>query len=182
MVQPLTSGAVFDTHRVVSMIGVTQGSKAADLGCGSGYVTMALARAVGPQGVVTAVDVMEEPLQAVRTKAEASGLKNVVAVRANLEVYGNTKLADGSQDYSVLANVLFQSTQKEHILAEAVRILKPGGVLAIIDWKKGRPGFGPPDALRSDEETLKAISAAAGAHFERSIDAGEYYIGLLFKK
>ncbi|MBP6885789.1 MAG: class I SAM-dependent methyltransferase [Candidatus Pacebacteria bacterium] len=182
MVQSLTSGAVFDTQRVVSMIGITSGSKATDLGCGSGYVTIALARAVGPQGAVTAIDVMEEPLQAVRAKAEAGGFKNVIAVRANLEVYGNTKLADASQDYSVLANVLFQSTQKEHILAEAVRILKPGGTLAIIDWKKGRPGFGPPDALRSDEETLKALSVAAGAHFERTIDVGEYYIGLLFKK
>ena len=118
MVQLPPAGAFLDTQRIISSVGVTQGQHTADLGCGSGYITMTLARAVGKDGVVTAVDVMEEPLQAVRTKAEAAGLTNVQEVRADLEVLGGTKIPDNSQDLSVLANVLFQSQKKEAMIAE----------------------------------------------------------------
>jgi ubiquinone/menaquinone biosynthesis C-methylase UbiE len=143
---------------------------------------MALAKAVGPDGVVTAVDIMEEPLQTVRAKAEAAGFTNVRAVRANLEVPGNTKIPDQSQDIVAVVNVLFQSQQKGAIMAEAVRVLKPGGKLLLVEWKKGAGGFGPPDELRTDGETLKNLAVGAGARFERTIDAGGYHSGMLFTR
>lgn len=182
MVQLPLAGAFLDTQRIVSSVGVVQGSHAADLGCGSGYITMALAKAVGKNGIVTAVDIMEEPLESVHTKAEAAGLMNVRVVRANLEVLGGTKIADASQDISAVVNVLFQSQKKEAILAEAVRMLKPRGKLLLVDWKKGVAGFGPPDSLRTDEATLTSLCVAAGVRLERAIDAGAYYTGLLFTK
>lgn len=182
MAQLPPAGAFLDTQRIVSSVGLVQGAHASDLGCGSGYITMALAKAVGKDGVVTAVDIMEEPLQAVRTKAEAAGLTNVVTVRANLEVLGNTKIPDASQDLSAVVNVLFQSQMKDAILAEAVRMLKPGGKLLLVDWRKGAHGFGPPDNLRTDEAELKKRAVAAGVRFERPIDAGAFYVGMVFTK
>jgi ubiquinone/menaquinone biosynthesis C-methylase UbiE len=143
---------------------------------------MALARAVGKDGVVTAVDIMEEPLQALRAKADAAGFTNVKEVRANLEVLGNTKIPDGSQDLSAVVNVLFQSRQKGDIMAEAVRILKPGGKLLLVEWKKGAGGFGPPDDLRTEEAALTKIATDAGVRFERPIDAGAFHVGMLFTK
>jgi ubiquinone/menaquinone biosynthesis C-methylase UbiE len=171
-----------DVQRIVSAIGVVQGSRAAHLGCGGGFVTMALARAVGPNGVVTAVDIMEEPLQTVRAKAEAAGFTNVRAVRANLEVSGDTKIPDQSQDIVAVVNVLFQSRQKGAILAEAVRVLKPAGKLVLVEWKKGAGGFGPPNDLRTDDDALKSLALGAGARFERTIDAGGYHSGMLFTR
>jgi ubiquinone/menaquinone biosynthesis C-methylase UbiE len=182
MVQLPPAGAFLDTQRIVSAIGLVQGAHASDLGCGSGYVTMALAHAVGKDGVVTAVDIMVEPLEAVQTKAEAAGLTNVKTVRADLEVLGGTKIPDASQDLSAVVNVLFQSQKKDAILAEAVRMLKPGGKLLVVDWKKGVHGFGPPENLRTDEATLKSLAIAAGVRFERAIDAGNFYTGMLFIK
>jgi ubiquinone/menaquinone biosynthesis C-methylase UbiE len=143
---------------------------------------MALAKATGKDGIVTAVDIMEEPLQSVHAKAEAAGLMNVKTVRADLEVLGGTKIPDASQDVSAVVNVLFQSQKKDAILAEAVRILKRGGKLLLVDWKKGVPGFGPPDALRTDEETLRQLALAAGVRLERAVDAGAFYTGFLFIK
>ncbi|MCC6934530.1 MAG: class I SAM-dependent methyltransferase [Candidatus Yanofskybacteria bacterium] len=175
-------GAFLDTRRIVASLGSLTGSRIADLGCGSGYFTIDLARAVGKDGVVTAVDVMEEPLQAVQAKASAAGLKNVRPVRADLEVLGGTKIPDGSQDMVLVANVLFQSQKKEAILAEAVRMLKSGGRLLVIDWKRGARGFGPPEQLRTDEATMQGLVVAAGARFERAVDAGSFYYGLLFIK
>lgn len=182
MVQIPSAGAFLDTQRIVSLLGVVPGRQVADLGCGTGYFTIALAKAVGKDGIVSAVDVMSEPLQSVQARAEAMGLNNVHAIRADLEVLGGTNIPDNSQDLSLLANTMFQSQKKEAMLAEAVRMLKPGGQLVVIEWKKGANGFGPPDALRTDEEVMRTLATAAGVRFERTIETGAFYFGQVYIK
>jgi ubiquinone/menaquinone biosynthesis C-methylase UbiE len=175
-------GAFMDESRIAVSLGLAPGMHVADLGCGSGYFTVALARVVGSQGVVTAVDVMMEPLESVQSKAEHAGFVNVRTKRADLEVLGGTGIPDGSQDLALMKNVLFQSEKKGAILAEAARILKPGGRMVIIDWKKGAGGIGPPDELRTSDEDLRSLAQAAGVAFSRQLDIGRFWIGLLFTK
>lgn len=171
-----------DVDRVVGLLGVAPGQKVADLGCGSGYFVIALAKKVGETGMVTAVDVMQEALEAVHAKAEALGMKNITPVRANLEVLGGTKIADGSQDLTLLKNVLFQSQKKEAIVAEAARITKPGGRVVVIDWKKGAGGLGPPDQLRTDDAAVTQIGQGAGLHLDGQLAADQFHFGLVFIK
>ena len=171
-----------DTQRIVSALGIAPGQHVADLGCGTGYFTIEMAKAVGKDGVVSAVDVMQEPLQSVQSRAEAMGLGNIQAIRADLEVLGGTKIPDNSQDLALLANTMFQSQKKEAMLAEGVRMLKPGGRLVVIEWKKGAVGFGPPDALRTSEDAMRTLATAAGVRFERSLDAGTFYFGQVYLK
>jgi len=175
-------GGFLDTRKVVAALGVTPGMHTADLGCGSGYFSLELARAVGPTGSVAAVDVMQEPLQSVQTKSEAMGLGNIRTIRADLEVAGSTGIADRTLDLSLLANVLFQSQKKEDIIREAVRILKQGGKLVIMDWKKGAKGFGPPDDFRTAKEEFQRLAEEQGVKFEREVDGGPFYIVLIFVK
>ncbi|MCC6404809.1 MAG: methyltransferase domain-containing protein [Candidatus Yanofskybacteria bacterium] len=176
------SGAFLDTRRIVSALGGLSGLRVADLGCGAGFFTIDLARAVGKDGIISAADIMEEPLQSVQARASAAGLENVRTIRADLEVLGGTKIADGSQDLVLVANVLFQSQKKEAILAEAVRILRSGGRLLVVDWKKGAGGFGPPESLRTDEATMQALVGSVGVRFQQALDAGAFYYALLFIK
>lgn len=154
----------------------------ADLGCGSGFFSVATARMVGTGGVVTAVDIRQEPLDEVRAKADAMGLGNLRTVRADLEVLGGTGIGANTQDFAILENVLFQSKKKEAMIAEAVRMTKSGGHVVIIDWKKGAGGFGPPDELRTGEDDFKRMAADASLKFDRTIDVGQLYTGLLFIK
>jgi ubiquinone/menaquinone biosynthesis C-methylase UbiE len=175
-------GAFLDPQGLVSAVGIVRGMRVADLGCGSGHLTVAFARAVGDEGVVTAVDVRSEPLDEVRAKAEAAGLGNVRTARADLEVRGGTGIPDNSQDIAVLTNVLFQSQKKDAIVGEAVRMLRPGGRLVVTEWKKGTGGFGPPDELRIAEDALKALVEQSGLRLERPLDAGQYCYGLIFIK
>lgn len=170
-----------DVDSIIASLIVVSGHHVADLGCGSGFFTLALAKAVGPEGTVIAVDVMSEPLQSVAGRAQALGLENVKTVRADLEVLGGTKIPDASQDLALIKNVLFQSTKQDAIIREAARILKNGGRLAIIDWKKGT-GLGPPDDLRPDESAVQRMAQEAGLRSDRQIPVGAAHFGWVFIK
>ncbi len=166
----------------IGEFGITPAMRVADFGCGAGHLTILLAQAVGDQGRVTALDIMEDKLDSVRVQAKASGLENVDTVRANLEVLGSTGLADQSQDVVLLANILFQSNKKSEILKEASRVLKIGGRVILIEWKKGAGGFGPPDDLRTDNETMKNLFAAEKFTPSREFSAGQFHYGIIFTK
>ena len=178
----MTETAFLDVDGIVGALIVAPGHHVADLGCGSGFFTLALAKAVGPQGMVTAVDVMAESLESVAGRAQAQGLANVTTVRADLEVLGGTKLPDASQDLALIKNVLFQSTKQDAIIHEAARILKNGGRLVVIDWKKGAGGFGPPDNLRPDEDQVRRMTEQAGLHPDRQLPVGTAHFGWIFVK
>ncbi len=171
-----------DTSRITSSLGFVAGMHVAELGCGSGFFVIAASRMVGSEGIVTAVDIRQDPLDEVRSKADALGLGNIRTVRADLEVAGATGIPDNSQDFSVLANVLFQSQKKQAIVTEAARVAKPGGRVVIINWKKGAGGLGPPDELRSGDDELKQLAEHAGLKFERALDTGPYHVGFIFLK
>lgn len=173
--------------KVANTFGVNQGMKVADFGCGAGYFTISLAKRAGESGMVYALDVVESALDSVKAKARVNGLNNIETIRANLEVMGGSGLANESQDIVLLANILFQSNKKEDILDEGKRVLKSGGKLIIIDWKKGanlpgQGGFGPPDDLRLDLIGTEEIAKNKGFVYEYPIDAGQFHFGLIFSK
>lgn len=173
---------IFDLKNIVKQFGLEPGMRAADLGSGSGYFTVEMAKAVEEGGVVTAVDILDAALETVRGKVLDAGVKNVQLVRANLEVIGSTFLADDSQDFVLLANVLFQNDQKLGILREAKRVLRPGMKLAIIDWEKGVGGLGPPDEYRIPKESVLELASQEGLTYEKDINVDAYHFGMIFRK
>ncbi len=175
-------GGFMNPEKIAGEFGVKEGMTIADFGSGSGYFAIILGQRVGKDGRVYALDVQETALDNVRVKAKAAGLENIETIRTNLEVVGSSGLADNSQDMVLLANILFQSEQKEDIIKESKRVLKEGGVLVIIDWKRGAGGFGPPDNLRTDEVAMQSLVMGEGLVFENEIGAGQFHYGLKFKK
>lgn len=175
---------------IVSQFGLRPGMKVADFGAGAGYFTVLMAQQVGESGLVTAVDVMEPALESVRTKALAAGVKNLQTKRADLEVLGSTGLADFSQDFVLLANILFQSKKRAEIISEARRVLKVGSDLVIIDWKKeagmprpeGAGGFGPPANERLDLTEIKTLVVGLGFRLMHEFSPGDFHFGLVFQK
>lgn len=172
-----------DPDKIVGYFGLAEGMRAADFGSGAGYFTILMAKRVGDSGVVTAVDILDSSLETLRAKANLGGLGNIQTVRADLGVFGSSSLAENSQDTVLVANILFQNTDKRPIILEAQRVLKPSGSLIVIDWRKGTGGFGPPDDLRMDEEEMKQIVLAnGGLQYNREIDAGIFHYGMIFRK
>jgi len=180
--EPIGTGGFLDPESIVNLFGVREGMNIADFGCGAGYFTVSLAEKTGPTGKVYAFDIQENALDNVRAKASAHYLNNIETVRTNLEVAGSSGLPDDSQSIVLLANILFQSSKKQEIIREARRIAVKNGEVIIIDWKNGTGGFGPPNDLRKDSEEIKKMTEREGLTFERTINAGQFHFGLIFKK
>ena len=119
---------------------VKNGQVVADLGCGSGYYTLALAKLVGPKGKVYAVDLGKNCIRALEQRTPKGGYRNIEAYASSASDVSFIK--DRSVDF-VLANGLLCSMSDHRQLAvnEIKRILKPKGQ-AYLSLGAGRPfGF-----------------------------------------
>lgn len=179
---PIGTGGFLDPDRLVDGFGVEKGMIISDFGCGAGYFTISMAEKTGSTGKVYAFDVQTSALDHVKSKARVRGIDNIETVRTNLEIPGSSGLADESQDIVLLANILFQSQKKSEIIKEGFRVLKKGGKMIIIDWKKGAGSFGPPTDHRTEEKEMIQFAEKEGLAFEHPVDAGQFHYGLLFKK
>lgn len=167
---------------IINNLNIQPGFKIADFGSGSGYFGLLLAVAVGPDGLVTAIDVLQNKLDTLKTAAQARGFFNISYVRGNLEMAGSSKLAEASQDMVLLANILFQSQKKADIIKEAQRVLKSGGELVVIDWDPKSP-FGPKDGgWKFPKEECQQMVLGLGFSLVREIPVASNHWGLLFKK
>lgn len=120
-------GAMRD--RIIELAAPRTGDVAVDLGCGTGLLTLALAPQVG---TVWAIDSSPAMCDYLRVKAASAGLENVTAVTA---VAASLPLVDGCAQL-VVSNYCFHempNEEKERALAEAFRVLAPGGRLVIGD-------------------------------------------------
>ncbi|OHB16944.1 MAG: hypothetical protein A2913_00755 [Parcubacteria group bacterium RIFCSPLOWO2_01_FULL_40_65] len=179
---PKLANQTFDLKNIISQFELEPGIKIADLGSGSGYFTIEMAKAIGDGGIVTAVDVLESALETVRARATIADVKNIHLIRANLEVLGSTFLSDNSQDFVLIKNVLFQNDQKIRVIREAKRILMSGRKLVIIDWGKGVGGLGPPDEYRTPKESILSLASQEGLIYEKDIIVDIYHFGMMFRK
>jgi arsenite methyltransferase len=121
-----------------------------DLGCGAGIDTLLAAMGVGPSGRAIGLDMTPEMVARTRHNAAAAGLHNVTASEGEIEVI---PLPAESVDVVISNGVLNLSTRKSRVLAEAFRVLRPGGRVAISDLVLT-------EAL--PEDVLKSPAALAG--------------------
>lgn len=122
-----------DNRRFLARAGFSEGGTLVDVGCGPGYTTLDLARAVGPEGRVIGVDRDgERSLPLLKERAEAAGLSNVETQEADLEDFD---LPDGSVDGVYGRWVLMYLPEKavEELACRIGRWLRPGGVCALAE-------------------------------------------------
>jgi ubiquinone/menaquinone biosynthesis C-methylase UbiE len=121
------------TNRAAFIVGhldIRHGMTVADIGCGPGRLTIPLARAVDPEGSVTALDIQAGMLARAREKAEAAGLTNIEYVQVGV---GDGKLGHNRFDRAVLVTVLGEIPDRAAALREIHEALKPGGILSITE-------------------------------------------------
>ena len=126
-----------------------------DLGSGGGIDVLLSAKRVGPTGKAYGLDMTDEMLALARENQRKAGIENVEFLRGEIE---NIPLPDNSVDLIISNCVINLSADKDRVLAEAFRVLKPGGRFAVSDVVVR--GEIPPEIRRNVELWVGCLSGA----------------------
>lgn len=158
-----------------------QGQVVADLGCGNGFYVLPAAQLVGSSGTVIAVDVVENKLGATVSIANQFGYKNVKIVKADLEK-PLMDVPENSCDMVIVGNILHEVKQTDMLIRNMYRILKTGGRVMVVEWKRSATPFGPPLDKRIEQEKLEILLMQAGMRKVKELQADGYHYAMLFEK
>ena len=164
---------------VLKQLKLKKGMIAADFGCGSGGWVIPLAKIL-EEGKIYAIDILEEPLSALKGRAKLEKILNVETVRSNVEAKNGSKLSDNSCDLVLMTNLLFECDDKKIVLEEGKRVLKPGGKILVVDWIKDNPLT--PEIEWVDFSQIKKIAKDLDLKIEKEFQAGLYHWGLILVK
>lgn len=167
--------------RTIAALGIQSGMHVADFGSGSGAYVLGIAKQLEGSGHIYAIDVQRDLLRRVKNEAHKEGYKNLDIIWCDLEMPRASKLADRHLDLVLVSNLLFQVEKKEAVLAEAWRILKPSGRLAIIDWGDSFGGMGPQKRDVVSKDRALELARSSGFDLIKTFDAGAHHYGLLLK-
>ena len=132
---------------VIGRLDLKPGMVVADIGAGTGFFALPFARAVAPAGMVWAVDLQPAMLKILEEKLQREGAPDNIGLREGQAV--DTGLPDGRCDLAFLGNIWHELDEPGTVLAELRRILRPGGRVAILDWRTDVPyPPGPPSEHR----------------------------------
>jgi len=175
--------ALLNIEAILNKLSVGANQRVAELGCGNfGFFVWPLARLVGRGGLVYAVDILKPTLDEIKREATKDNLPQVKTVWSNLEIFKATAVENNSLDGALLVNTLHQSDKKIEILREAIRLLKRGGKLLIVDWTDIDSPLGPEPAKRVKVEALRAAAPKIGLELKEEFRAGPYHYGLILIK
>ena len=148
---------------ILSRLDLSPGHVVLDAGCGPGLMTLPMARTVGPQGRVVALDIQEGMIQRAQEAAVRAGLSNITFLVAGL---GEGRLPAGAFDRAVLVTVLGEIPDRLAALREIYASLKPGGSLSITEVL--------PDPDYQPRKAVKALGLQAG--FQVGREFGNWFM------
>ena len=165
-------------EEILDQVQLQSGMTGAEFGCGSGHWALALARRLN-KGLVYAIDVQAETLSALRGQAERTMISNLKVLQRDLTSNEGSRLPNRSLDVILIPNLLSQTEEKEQVLKEAKRVLKPNGFLIIIDWlKKARLTDTQPYISASQ---VKQMTRKLGLSFLKELSASQSHYALVFQ-
>ena len=172
---------LIDSKEFFSRIGLAANAQVLDMACGVGRYSLAMAELV-TQGTVYAVDLWDEGIETLEKTVRERGIERIRQIKG--DITKRLPLADRSVDVCLMATILHDLAPagRSAALHEAARVLKSGGTLAVVEFKKIDRGPGPPAAIRLTEEEAEMIIGNCGFRKTYGGDVGEYNYLLLFQK
>lgn len=178
----IQSSHFIDPVYVIAQMNIDPGSVIADFGCGAGFFSIPLSAVVGKEGRVYAIDVLPQALESVSSHAKLLGASNITPKRTNLENEKGSGLPKDVVDWVIMKDMLHQNANKEAIINEAYRILKPSGRALIIEWNKEGSLIGPDNKVRLEADEIIAMLKKRNFVVDKIIKTGTFHYGMIVKK
>ncbi len=176
-----SSFELIDSTRLFRELNLKPGMTILDLACGKGAYSLAASERVGAGGSVYAVDLWEDGIAQLKNEAVSKGIENINALVG--DAGRHIPIEDGIIEVCLMSTVLHDFVQDGNVagvLKETVRVLKPGGVLAINEFKKLEGPPGPPIHVRLAPEDVEEILKDFGFTTQKVIGIGDYNYLMLF--
>jgi ubiquinone/menaquinone biosynthesis C-methylase UbiE len=164
--------------KAVAALGIRKGQVVADVGAGSGYYTIRLARAVGRDGRVYATDIQPQMLELLTQRASRERLDNVVPVLAREDDPG---LPEATLDLVLMVDVYHELSRPQRVLQQLRRTLKPDGRLVLIEFRKESPWVPIREEHKMSVKEARMELEAEGYRFDRVIDVLPWQHILVFR-
>lgn len=162
-------------REIVAAAGIKAGQRVAEIGCGTGWFTFEIEKAVRPRGMVFALDMQPAMLQILRARLQ--NWERILTLPCGENSF---ELDDGEVDVVFHANALHECAEPERHLREAHRVLKDGGRFVLIEWhwadEESQPG--PPNTERIEQDDARDLLQSAGFGIEDTRDVGPYHYAI----
>ena len=171
-----SSRGVLDANRILESIGLEKGDKFLDAGCGDGYISLAASKIVKSGGRVYALDAYQPSLDSLKKEANQNKIENIELIQADMTI--SIPLDDNLVDKCVMVNVLHGFASEKTlipVLTEIKRVLKPGGIFAVVEFKKIEGPPGPSYDIRLSPEDVELILEEHGFAIHGTEEVGKYH-------
>ncbi len=153
-----------------------------DLACGFGDYSLEAARYISKPGKIYALDLWEEGIQNLKDKIKDQGLTNIEPKLT--DVSQELPLENDSIDVILISTVLHDFVEvntDQKVLQQVKRVLKSGGKLAILEFKKEETSHGPPNEVRLLPEDVENMLMPYSFKKEKYVDMGKSHYLMIFK-
>lgn len=163
---------------IMDELGIADGSTVAEVGAGSGWFTIRLARRVGPNGLVYSEDIQRQMIEVIDRRVEQEGLHNV---RTILGTPDDPRLPARRLDAVLLVDVYREISDPATLLGHVATALKSQGRFGVVDFTAGGGGPGPAPEERVDPAVVVRTAAAAGLRLIKQESVPPYEFLLVFE-
>lgn len=164
--------------KAIKALGIKPGQVVADVGAGSGYYTVRLARQVGSNGRVYATDIQPEMIVFLQRRLERERIENVELVQATET---NPRLPEGLFDLILMVDVYHELSQPQEVLRRLRPALKPDGRLVLIEFRKESDWVPIREEHKMSVKEARMELEAEGYRFDRVIDVLPWQHILVFR-
>ncbi len=173
-VRKFTEG-MLDNDLILETLAIASGQTVLDAGCGTGYMAKLFADRVGSSGKVIALDPNSHFIRILAQETRGTVIRAMEG-----DITRPTGLPSRSVDLIYLATVMhiFSPQQVQGFVQEVGRLLKPGGILAVVNLDKKETPFGPPVAQRYAPEDVVAVMPL---QLLKTLSVADYFYMQLFR-
>jgi len=178
-----SSRGFLDAGKVLRYIGVSEGDRFLDLGCGDGYFSIAASQVVGKDGIVYAFDADEGSITRLKKEIVDRKLTNIEA--SVVDITKKLPLADESISLAFMSNVLHglvENDEEEGAFEEIARVTAQNGRLAVVEFKKQESPMGPPLSIRLSPDDVETLARRYGFSSESVQEVGPYHYAIILRK